>query len=54
MENPLNELYEDLYIARLDYLDNKGSNDADEFYRIYFQAYNAYMRVKDPSKIMPA
>ena len=45
------DLRTDLSVARADYLDNQGSDDADEFYQIYFRAYNAYWKQVDPSKM---
>lgn len=45
------DLHTDLVIALSDYLDNQGSDDADLFYHTYFQAYNAYWKAVDPSKM---
>lgn len=45
------ELYNDLVVARADYLDNQSHEDADFFYAAYFKAYNEYWRLVDPSKM---
>lgn len=47
----IQNLLDQLVVARADYLDNQGSDDADEFYQIYFRAYNAYWKLVDPSKM---
>ena len=45
------KLLEALTLARADYLDNQSHEDADFFYAAYFNAYNEYWRVVDPSKM---
>lgn len=51
MQKTREELYNELVVARADYLDNQGHEDADFFYAAYFKAYNEYWRVVDPSKM---
>ena len=51
MQKTVDELLSELVIARADYLDNQGSEDADIFYSKYFNAYNAYWKQVDPTKV---
>lgn len=50
-QKTITDLYDDLVVARADYLDNQASEEADIFYAVYFKAYNDYWRVVDPSKM---
>lgn len=45
------KMFSELALARADYMDNCGSDDADLFYSDYFKAYNAYWKQVDPSKM---
>jgi hypothetical protein len=51
MQKSIEDLHLDLVVARADYLDNQGADNADEFYQTYFRAYNAYWKEVDPSKM---